>query len=301
MSIENVLTLENGTLVASSNLSVYGVLNAAKIQTNELIAHTKYDAPFFEFSTNNETGTNAGHGFVWPQSDYARQFIWRDDPSRFWATDSIDLASDRAYHISGIPVLSQSTLGGSVTVSNLQQLGTLESLSVGGDVNLAESVFFNANTGKLSIGTEAGTGMLTVYDTTYDVELVMTGGENSRGRIGAVQTKSLDIITDDQARISVEYNGDVTISNETDRTVTTRAYGKVGVNVKNPREDFEVAGNIRWGNKLFATGNGAPTEGAYMKGDVIWNDDPKAMSYIGWVCTQSGAPGEWKPFGLIGN
>jgi hypothetical protein len=301
MSIENVLTLENGTLVASSNLSVYGVLNAAKIQTNELIAHTKYDAPFFEFSTNNETGTNAGHGFVWPQSDYARQFIWRDDPSRFWATDSIDLAPDRAYHIAGIPVLSQSTLGGSVTVSNLQQLGTLDSLSVGGDVNLAESVYFNANTGKLSIGTEAGTGMLTVYDTTYDVELVITGGENSRGRIGAVQTKSLDIITDDQARISVEYNGDVTISNETDRTATTRVYGKVGVNVKNPREDFEVAGNIRWANKLFATGNGAPTEGAYMKGDMIWNDDPKAMSYIGWVCTQSGAPGEWKPFGLIGN
>lgn len=301
MSIENVLTLENGTLVASSNLSVYGVLNAAKIQTNELIAHTKYDAPFFEFSTNNETGTNAGHGFVWPQADYARQFIWRDDPSRFWATDSIDLAPDRAYHIAGIPVLSQSTLGGSVTVSNLQELGTLDSLSVGGDVNLADSVFFNANTGKLSIGTEAGTGMLTVYDTTYDVELVMTGGENSRGRIGAVQTKSLDIITDDQARISVEYNGDVTISNETDRTVTTRAYGKVGVNVKNPREDFEVAGNIRWANKLFATGSGAPTEGAYMKGDVIWNDDPKAMSYIGWVCTQSGTPGEWKPFGLIGN
>lgn len=301
MSIENVLTLENGTLVASSNLSVYGVLNAAKIQTNELIAHTKYDAPFFEFSTNNEAGTNAGHGFVWPQSDYARQFIWRDDPSRFWATDSIDLAPDRAYHIAGIPVLSQSTLGGSVVVSNLQQLGTLDSLSVGGDVNLAESVYFNANTGKLSIGTEAGTGMLTVYDTTYDVELVITGGENSRGRIGAVQTKSLDIITDDQARISVEYNGDVTISNETDRTVTTRAYGKVGVNVKNPREDFEVAGNIRWANKLFATGNDAPTSGAYMKGDVIWNDGPKSMSYIGWVCTQSGAPGEWKPFGLIGN
>ena len=143
--------------------------------------------------------------------------------------------------------------------------------------------------------------MLTVYDTTYDVELVMTGGENSRGKIGAVQTKSLDIITDSQARISVEYNGDVTIANETDRTTTTRVYGQVGVNVKNPREDFEVAGNIRWANKLFATGPDAPTNGSYVKGDIIWNDGPKSMSYIGWVCIQSGNPGEWKPFGLIGN
>jgi hypothetical protein len=301
MSIENVLTLENGTLVASSNLSVYGILNAAKIQTNELVAHTKYDAPFFEFSNNTETGSNAGHGFVWPQNDYARQFIWRDDPSRFWATDSLDLAPDRAYHIAGMPVLSQSTLGGSVTVSNLQQVGVLQDLTVSGDVNLGESVFFNSVTGNLSIGTEAGTGVLTVYDSVNDVELVMTGGDNSRGKIGAIQTKSLDIITDSQARISVEYNGDVTISNETDRTATTRIYGQVGVNVKNPREDFEVAGNIRWANKLFATGSDIPTEGSYVKGDIIWNDGPKSMSYIGWVCIQSGTPGEWKPFGLIGS
>jgi len=301
MSILDVLTLENGKLVARSDVNVYGQLTVNKLITHELVAHTKYDAPLFEFSKNNESGTNAGHGFIWPQADYARQLIWRDDPSRFWFTDSVDLAPDRAYHIGGAPILSQHTLGGSVTVSNLQTVGILESLTVSGDVNFGEEVFFNATSGKLSIGTEAATGILTVYDTVNDVELVLTGGANSRGRIGTVQTKNIDIITDDQARISIEYNGDVTISNETDRTATTRVYGKVGVNVKSPREDLEVAGNIRWGNKLFATGNGAPANGAYMKGDVIWNDDPKSMSYIGWVCTQSGNPGDWKPFGLIGS
>ena len=73
----------------------------------------------------------------------------------------------------------------------------------------------------------------------------------------------------------------------------------MGVGVKNPREQLEVAGNIRFADKLFANGEGAPTEGNYKIGDIVWNVEPKTNSYIGWVCTQSGTPGTWKPFGLI--
>jgi hypothetical protein len=300
MSINDVLTLENGKLIARSDLNIYGVLTVNKVVTHELVAHTRYDAPFFEFSKNTESGSNAGHGFLWPNSDYNRQLIWRDDPSRFWLSDSIDLAPDRAYHVNGTMVLSERTLGGSVTSSNLQTVGNLKKLTVVGDVNLADQVFFNATSGRLSIGGEGGSGVLTVYDRTNDVEVVITGGEDGRAKIGAIQTRSLDIITDSQTRVSVEYNGDVTISNELDRSAVTRIYGKVGVNVKNPVEDLEVSGNIKFANKLMASGDSKPETGYYTKGDMVWNTDPKLGSYIGWVCIQSGTPGEWAPFGLIG-
>lgn len=301
MSINDVLTLENGKLTARADLNVYGVLSVNKLVTHELVAHTRYESPYFEFSKNTENGSNEGHGFLWPNSDYNRQLIWRNDPSRFWFTDSIDVAIDRAYHINGTPVLSHSTLGGSVVTSNLQTVGNLEKLTVLGNVNLNDQIFFNATSGRLSIGTESATGLFTVYDNINDVELVITGGENGRGRIGSIQTKSVDIITDDQTRVSIEYNGDFTVGQEQNRNTTSRLYGKVGVNVKNPDQDLEVAGNIKFANKLMATGQGSPTTGYYTKGDMIWNENPKANDYIGWVCVQSGTPGEWKPFGLIGN
>jgi hypothetical protein len=301
MSLNDVLTLENGKIIARSDLNVYGQLTVNKLVTHELIAHQRYDAPYFEFSKNTETGSNSGHGFLWPNETYNRQLVWRDDPDRFWSTESFDIAADRAYHIDGSPVLSQKTLGGSVVESNLQTVGNLKKLSVVGDVNFSDTVFFNATAGRFSIGQETNSGIFSVYDRTHDVEMVITGGENSRGRIGTVQTKGIDFITDNQARISVEYNGDFTVGHETNRTTQTRIYGKVSINVKTPTEDLEVAGNIRFANKLFATGDQPPTDGSYKKGDVIWNAGPKTNSYIGWVCVQSGAPGEWKPFGLIGS
>ena len=132
-----------------------------------------------------------------------------------------------------------------------------------------------------------------------DVEIVITGGEDGRAKIGAIQTRSVDIITDSQTRVSVEYNGDFTVGHETNHDTVSRIYGKVGVNVKTPKEDLEVAGNIKFANKLMATADSIPTSGYYTKGDMVWNTNPKSNDYIGWICITSGNPGEWKPFGLI--
>ena len=46
-------------------------------------------------------------------------------------------------------------------------------------------------------------------------------------------------------------------------------------------------------------GTAAPTTGAYLQGDIIWNSTPASGGYIGWVCTAAGTPGTWKTFGLI--
>ena len=43
----------------------------------------------------------------------------------------------------------------------------------------------------------------------------------------------------------------------------------------------------------------APTVGSWRQGERVWNSEPAAGEYIGWVCVTSGSPGTWKGFGTI--
>lgn len=47
------------------------------------------------------------------------------------------------------------------------------------------------------------------------------------------------------------------------------------------------------------SGTAAPGSGTWAKGDIVWNVNPAASGKIGWVCTATGSPGTWKPFGAI--
>jgi hypothetical protein len=46
-------------------------------------------------------------------------------------------------------------------------------------------------------------------------------------------------------------------------------------------------------------GSAAPTTGAHVIGEVVFNTNPVAGGNVGWVCTASATPGTWKEFGLI--
>ena len=43
----------------------------------------------------------------------------------------------------------------------------------------------------------------------------------------------------------------------------------------------------------------APVAGAYVVGDIVYNNAPAAGGTIGWVCTTAGNPGTWKAWGTI--
>jgi len=43
----------------------------------------------------------------------------------------------------------------------------------------------------------------------------------------------------------------------------------------------------------------APASGTYLQGDIVYNSNPAAGGYIGWICITAGTPGAWKGFGLI--
>lgn len=49
----------------------------------------------------------------------------------------------------------------------------------------------------------------------------------------------------------------------------------------------------------WSSGSAAPTTGAHVIGEIVWNSAPTADGFIGWVCVTSGTPGTWIGFGLI--
>jgi len=285
-----------GNTTIKGDVKVYGILDAGMVRTTELIANQRYEKQFLEFS--NPNGESAGTGLLWLGAQN-RQLVFMLNPDRFWSTENFDLLGGKSYLIDGTPVLSQDSLGPSVVDSNLRSVGTLNDLAVAGEVVIDDHIFYNPVSQRLSIGQESGNGLFSVYDYINNVEVVVDSNEQGHGVIGTYSTKALDLITDDQTRLTISETGNVTIGSEYKDSTVTRVYGKLAVGVKNPTEQLEVAGNLKFGNRLFANGDSAPIEGTYQKGDIVWNSNPRIDSYIGWVCVQGGAPGQWQPFGKI--
>jgi hypothetical protein len=284
-------------LTIRGDVKIYGVLDAGQIRTTEIIANQRYEKQFLEFA--NPQGNPAGTGFIWSGGAYNKQFVFHANPDRFFATENIDLLGGRSFMIDGQTVIDSNSIGKAITDSQLRTVGTLRSLTVGGKVNFGDVVHFNPASERFSIGTDDANGLLTVYDNVHDVELIVSTNHDSQGVIGTYSTKDLTLVTDNQTRITIESTGNITLGTEGRDSTVTRIYGRVGIGVKNPREYLEVAGNIRWANKLFAIGDQPPLDGSYQQGDIVWNSNPIAQAYIGWVCVVGGNPGLWKPFGAI--
>lgn len=43
----------------------------------------------------------------------------------------------------------------------------------------------------------------------------------------------------------------------------------------------------------------APSSGTHVAGEIVFNQDPIATGFIGWVCVTGGTPGTWKSWGVI--
>jgi hypothetical protein len=288
----------NSNFTVRGDVKIYGVLDAGFVRTTELITNQRYEKQFLEFGPG-EKGTNIGTGLLWPGEPYNKQFVLMNNPSRFMSTESIEVMAGRGYMVNGNWVIGEDGLGARVVNSNLTKVGILENLRTSGNLNIDDQIFYNATSKRFGIGIEYSSAIFTVQDEQNDIEIIIDGDRNGNARIGTRNTKGLELITDDQARITVDLRGDVTIGHEYRDSTVTRAYGKLSVGVKNPREQFEVAGNIRFSNILMTTGDEPPTQGSYVTGDIVWNKVPMPGSWVGWVCIQGGSPGMWKTFGPI--
>ena len=135
------------------------------------------------------------------------------------------------------------------------------------------------------------------------MEVIVGTQDATKGVIGTFASHELDIVTDNFSRINIATNGDILLGNRKSAPIKVSMHGKlaVRVNMPDPEVDLHVNGSIKFNNKLQTHGVDKPSVGEFNKGDIVWNTEPMLRSYVGWICTKSGNPGTWEPFGKIGN
>lgn len=255
-------------------LRVFGTLYADNLVSDTRIERT---SPVQFIGSKDQSIYN--NGLMWSGTDRTRQLVLKSDPDRLWSSESIDIAENQSYYISNMSVLSKESLGISVLHSNLITLGTLNSLSVNGDVNVNSAIKSTSMT----------TDSLSVGYVTLSKSVISSSDRLS------IRTQDTELLYLDSAEI--------VIGNKQNPKRPVKIFGQltVGVNNPDPTLSLAVSGNISFNNKKFITGVTIPTSGSFLIGDICWNENPKDTSYVGWICISSGTPGEWKPFGLIGS
>ena len=251
------------TVASNGDVQVHG-----KLYVEEVITERSSPVVFKETSSSS----NYGKGILWTgMKGPSRQLVYQASPDRIWSSDIIDLADTKYFAINKISVLSQSTLGDSVTESNLQKLGLLRELQVLGDAAVTRTL----STSRISIGNFS----VTDHELSGYEDIKVNRNEYTELAIGT----------------------SIVIGNNSNKDRTVSVYGNLTVGVATPDEGvaLTVAGPVSFDNKKFTVSSHVPNSGSYNKGDVVWNSDPKATDYIGWVCVVEGAPGRWLPFGAI--
>lgn len=215
-----------------------------------------------------EGASNYGKGMVFISPGAVKQFILSANPDQFLSTENINLTSGKSYMIDGFSVISSSSLGNNVTSSNLKELGVLNNLTVSGSTNLADTLSVSNGSIIVSDGSSI-IGNITIGNTTQNIN---------------ISDNNISLGTKDQPSTNAIINGSLAVGVQT-----------IGSNAQ-----FEVAGNIRFANRLFAVDVSAPSTGLFRKGDIVWNSNPIEGGIIGWVCVMDGSPGLWRGFGQIG-
>lgn len=290
----DVEVLEGDTTV-NGDLTVDGTLRVNKLHVDEVTSDVRQErADSLEFVGDQ----NWNKGLLWTGNETTKQFILRANPDRFWSSQSLDLAGDQSYMINGQKVVGEEELGSNVKYSKLRTVGTLEKLNVSGNGNFGQFLFWNADAARLGIGTDAPNAQMSVMG--WDQEFIVDVDDRET-KLGNFTAHSLSLVTDDTPRIHIEAGGKIHVGSKDGSNGKLSVHGKLGVGVNNVPEDvdFAVAGPVRMHGKKQEVGSREPTEGTYQRGDIVWNEEPVATGYVGWICTKEGSPGIWKAFGQI--
>jgi hypothetical protein len=109
----------NGNTVIRGDVKIYGILDAGFVRTTEVITNQRYEKQYLEFALDNEQGTNIGTGLLWPGAPYNKQFVLRNNPDRFFVSETIDLGPNKQFLINGVVAVDSQYLGSSIVNSNL--------------------------------------------------------------------------------------------------------------------------------------------------------------------------------------
>ena len=181
-----------------------------------------------------------------------------------------DLNLSNSVRIGGNEVLWRDRLGNSVKSSKLTEVGILKQINVA-DVLTVEG-------GKVGINSITPGGILGIAKDGLEIVVDVVG---STPYIGTETSDRFAIGTNREPTLIVSHDN------------------KIGIKVKAPKEDLEVAGAIKYQGQKHSYSNSIPTQGNNEKGDIAWNSDPAPGKCVGWVCVKSGAPGTWCEIGNV--
>jgi len=178
--------------------------------------------------------------------------------SQQWRTDMMDqvltLAKQQGIEfaqvlIQGTPLINGNTLNAFITDSNIQQLGTLRSLSVTGPVNLNNSV--NVVGRRLGINTEQPEMALSIWD--EEVGVIAGKFSKQTAFVGTSRATALNIGVNRTPSIEIDADGLTTVK------------------------------NLRVGRHIYTH---AATMPGYSgtRGDIVFNSDPKPQEPFAWQC-----------------
>jgi hypothetical protein len=210
------------------HLDVAGTISADTLKVKRLITDVASDeiqpnSTTFQAKTEKELD---GKGLVFVDSEGSKQFVFKEG-NRMWSTMNIDLARNRSYSIDKVPVITTNSLGTGIVNSNLTKVGVLQGLRVSGQVEIDNWVFFNSYTNRLGINTESPCAAVTIVEN--NVELALGSFESDVAYIGTHNSASLDIGTDQKARISIKNTGEIIIGNAKYKTANVKIYGRLEV------------------------------------------------------------------------
>jgi hypothetical protein len=151
--------------------------------------------------------------------------------------------------IQGTPLINGNTLNASITDSNIQQLGTLRSLSVTGPVNLNNAV--NVVGRRLGINTEQPEMALSIWD--EEVGVIAGKFSKQTAFVGTSRATALNIGVNRTPAIEIDTDGLTTVK------------------------------NLRVGRHIYTHATSMPGYSG-TRGDIVFNSDPKPSEPFAWQC-----------------
>jgi hypothetical protein len=266
---------------------------------NDILSEKNQDTNIVELSYLKFNGDIEGKGLIWAGRGHTKQFVYQPSPDRFFSSETIDLAKDRAVTINGVKIIDDKELGTSIIKSSLREVGRLRGLIVDGSLSVNQFLYYNATSDRLGLGTEEPNAALSICD--QGVEIVVGAREYNKAGIGVYNSSDLELITDNTTRITIGAGGNIELGNRNNGPIQVLVHGTMGINVgtPDPRTNLHVGGAIKFNDTLHLKGTRPPEGGSFKQGDIVWNSEPQQRHYVGWICIQSGNPGIWAQFGEI--
>lgn len=179
--------------------------------------------------------------------------------------DNLDVKN--SVRIDNNEVLWKDRLGNSVTKSRLQEVGTLKELNVSDTLRVVNGI--------VGINTLNPNSPFSVVKD--NIEVI----HDVKGSVAYVGTYASD---------------DFSIGTGSEPTLFVSHDNRIGIKVRKPKADLDVAGSIRYQGQIHQYADRTPSGGSYSQGDIVWNTKPTKGSVLGWVCVSPGSPGAWQPF-----